>query len=177
MKTSVIYYSETGNTARVARAIAAAIEDIVFLGPLQDAPSLDGSDLVFLGMPIVQFGPPEPVKQFVAEQCAGRRVALFVTHAAPRELDLLQPWLEACKAIAADAELVGLFNCQGQLAEPIRQAMLASDTPMLVQFAQMSDGAAGEPGDKALQEAADFAREVVQRVQAGRPDANRATAL
>jgi hypothetical protein len=166
MKTAVIYYSETGNTAKVGGAIATAIEDTFFLGPLQDAPPLDDDDLVFVGMPIVQFGPPEPVKRFVAEKCAGRRVALFVTHAAPRELDLLQPWLEACTAIAADAELVGLFNCQGQLAEPVRQAMLESGSPMLVQFAQMSDCAAGEPGEAALLEAADFARDVVGRVGA-----------
>ena len=191
MKSAVVYYSETGNTARVGQAIAQAIDPVVtsdntpavaatesivgapiqdarvVVSSIQDEPSLDGCDLVFVGMPIIRFGAPEPAQMFLEEQCAGRRVALFVTHTAPDYLDLLEGWLNACKvaATAASAELVGFFHCQGALAEPVRQYMLASGDAMLTQFAEMASCADGQPDDAALERAAGFARETVAQVE------------
>lgn len=161
MKTAVLYYSESGNTAKVAAAMAEAIGDGTALESLEDAPALDDYDLVFVGMPVIRFGAPEPAQQFLEEHCAGRRVALFVTHTAPDYLDQLESWLDACKDAASSAELVGFFHCQGALAEPIKQWMLNCDQPMLVQFAQMSDCALGQPDDAALQRAREFAAETV----------------
>jgi len=189
MKTAVVYYSETGNTAQVGRAIARALDSVVtpdntaadratsatsnasnapaVVAPIQDEPSLDGCDLVFVGMPVIRFGAPEPAQAFLEEQCAGRRVALFVTHTAPDYLDLLEGWLNACKvaATAASAELVGFFHCQGALAEPVRQYMLASGDAMLTQFAEMAACADGQPDDAALARAAEFARATVAQVE------------
>ena len=161
MKTAVVYYSETGNTAKVATAIHAALGGDAILSPLQDEPSLDGADLVFVGMPIIKFGAPEPAQMFLKEQCAGRRVALFLTHTAPDNLDELASWIDACKQAAAGSEVVGLFHCQGELAEPIKQWMLQSGQLMLVQFAELSGCADGQPDETALARAADFARETV----------------
>jgi len=166
MKTAVVYYSETGNTARVGEAIARALDTPgAVTASIQDEPSLDGCDLVFVGMPVIRFGAPEPAQLFLEEQCVGRRVALFVTHTAPDYLDLLEGWLGACKvaATAAEAELVGIFHCQGALAEPVRQYMLASGDAMLTQFAEMASCADGQPDDAALARAAEFARETVAR--------------
>jgi len=192
VKTAVVYYSETGNTARVGEAIAQALDPVassdntaraatataatqrVIVAPIQDEPTLDGCDLVFVGMPVIRFGAPEPAQVFLEEQCAGHRVALFVTHTAPDYLDLLEGWLNACKvaATAATAELVGFFHCQGALAEPVRQYMLASGDAMLMQFGEMASCADGQPDDAALARAAEFARETVARVElelAGEP--------
>ena len=181
MKAAVVYYSASGNTAKVGEAIARALRDElpgpdgegtaraaneVIVGPLGEAPSLDDRDLVFVGMPIERFGAPEPAARYLAEECAGRRVALFVTHAAPEDLDEVQPWLEACEEAAAGTELVGFFHCQGRLAAPVREAMLASGMPALVGFAEMADCAAGQPNEAALARAAAFARETAARVSA-----------
>ena len=64
---------------------------------------------------------------------------------------------------AAGCDVVGLFHCQGQLAAPVKRAMLASGVPMLVQFAETAACAAGEPGEAALYAAAAFARDIVAR--------------
>ena len=203
MKTAVVHYSETGNTARVGQAIAQALDPVVtsdntaaaaatdsivaapiedapiVVAPIQDEPSLDGCDLVFVGMPVIRFGAPEPAQMFLEEQCAGRRVALFVTHAAPDYLDLLEGWLNACKvaATAASAELVGFFHCQGALAEPVRQYMLASGDAMLTQFAEMASCADGQPDEAALARAAEFARETVAQVERSLVDGRVAAAV
>jgi hypothetical protein len=175
MRTAVVYYSETGNTAKVAGAIAAALGDEaggsdaggsdVILSSLQDAPALDGFDLVFVGMPVLRFGAPDAVRRYLAEQCAGRRVALFVTHTAPDELDQLQAWLFVCKEAAGAAQLVGFFHCQGALAEPVRQHMLSSGVPLLAEFAEHAGVADGQPDEAALARAAAFARETAERVR------------
>jgi hypothetical protein len=183
MKTAVVYYSASGNTAEVGQGIARALRDglpgsegddtaravtDVIVGPLgeaDEAPALADRDLVFVGMPIERFGAPEPARRFLAEHCTGRRVALFVTHAAPEDLPDVEPWLDDCRAAADGAELVGLFHCQGQLAAPVRDAMLASGMPALVGFAEMAGCAAGQPDEAALARAAAFARETVTRVQ------------
>jgi len=182
MRTAVVYYSETGNTAKVAGAIAAALSaeapgEETILRSVQDAPPLDDCDLVFVGMPIVRFGAPEAASAYLAERCAGRRVALFVTHTAPDYLEQLSGWLEACRQAAAGAELVGLFHCQGALAEPVRQFMLGSSDPMLAQFAEMASCADGQPDEAALARAAEFARGTVARAQLESADSREAATV
>lgn len=107
MKTLVLYYSRTGNTARVAEAIAAelgadleALQDpthyagalgflkasrdaltggVAALAPLEHDPA--GYDLVIVGQP-VWANRPTPAVNALAEMPGfhGRRVALFATY-------------------------------------------------------------------------------------------------
>ena len=126
MRSAVIYFSVSGNTEKVARAIAEALPGDVELAELGEAPPLEGCDLAFVGMPIHQFGAPEPVQEFLRTACQQRRVALFITHAAGEEMPELVPWLDACREAAAGCEVVGVFNCQGQV--PPRPAR-AGSTP------------------------------------------------
>ena len=166
MKTAVVYLSQTGRTMKVAEAIARGIEGDVDIKRMSDVQSLDGYDLVFFGMPIHGFGAPKGVQDFLEHTCTGKKVALFVTHAAPEGMDLLTGWLDNCKAAAACADVVGFFHCQGELAEPIRQYMLASDNKMLQEFAQMGDITKGQPDESRLRQATEFGREVA-RTKAG----------
>ena len=163
MKAAVVYYSASGNTRKVAEAIAGALGDDVSPASISEAPPFDDHDLVFVGMPIEQFGAPKPVQAFLAERCAGRRVALFVTHAAPEDMPEAKPWLQSCREAAAGCELAGFFHCQGQLAEPVKRYMLDSGVPQLVGFAQMADVAAGQPDKSRLAAAAEFGREMAAR--------------
>jgi flavodoxin len=162
MKTAVVYLSQTGQTRKVAEAIARGVEGHVDVKQMSDIESLDAYDLVFFGMPIHGFGAPKGVQNFLEQTCSGRQVALFVTHAAPEDLDLLGGWLENCKAAAACTDLLGFFHCQGELAEPIKQYMLASDNQMLREFAQMGDITKGQPDENRLRRASEFGREVAR---------------
>lgn len=160
MRTLVTCFSQTGNTRKVAGAIAGALPGDVPVTPLADAVPGD-ADVTFVGLPVVRFGAPEQVRAFLQERCRGRRVALFITHAAPEDAPELQPWLEACREAAEGCDVVGLFHCQGQLAEPVRQYMLASDAPDLMRFAALADDADGQPDEVRLQAARRFAGHVV----------------
>lgn len=167
MKSTVICYSQTGNTRKVAEAIVDALPGAVTLADLASAPDLGDEDIVFVGMPVVRFGPPPEVAEYLGRHCGGRDVALFVTHAAPEGMPELEPWLAACREAAADARLVGFFDCQGQLAEPVRRWMEGSGMPDLVAFAALADVAAGQPDASRLAAARAFAEETAARVAQG----------
>ncbi len=78
----------------------------------------------------------------------------------------LAPWLDACREAAAGCEVVGVFNCQGQVPASTRQSwMIDTGVPMLVRFGQMAAVADGQPGEAALRRAGDFARQTVARME------------
>jgi hypothetical protein len=167
MKSTVIYFSQTGNTRMVAEAIAGALPDDVTLAELGSVPEPGDADVVFVGMPVVRFGPPPEVAEYLRRYCGGRDVALFVTHAASEGMPELEPWLAACREAAAGARLVGFFDCQGQLAEPVRRWMEGSGMPDMEAFAAMAHVAADQPDASRLDAARAFAQETAARVTGG----------
>lgn len=162
----VTCYSQTGNTRKVADAVAGALPGTPPVTDLAGA-VLDDADLVFVGMPVVSFGAPAEVRSFLQERCRGTRVALFITHAAREDTPELQPWLQACRDAAEGCDVVGLFHCQGQLADPVRRWMAASDMPDLVRFAQLAGDADGQPDEGRLAAAARFAEQVASELASG----------
>jgi len=157
MRSTVVYFSASGNTEKVAKAIAGALPGEVELARLDQAPALEGSDIVFVGMPIHQFGPPKAVCEYLQGACRGRRVALFITHAAGEDMPEVAPWIDACREAASDCDLLDTFNCQGQVPAATRQEWIDTGVPMLVQFGQMAGMADGQPNEAALERARAYA--------------------
>jgi flavodoxin len=162
MKSTVVYMSVSGNTKKVATVIAEGLPGEVRLCALSDEVRVADQDLLFVGMPMHQFGAPEPVSAFLKGACQGHRVALFVTHAAPGDLPELQTWLESCVQAAEGCDVVGVFDCQGQVPPETRQSWIDTGVPMLVQFGQMAAIAVGQPDEAALDRAGRFAAEMAE---------------
>ena len=106
----VVYYSLTGNTRKVAEAIAAELG--VAAENVKAKDGLADGSLVFLGAGL--YGPLRgwDLKQFIGgNDFRGRKVALFGTSGAGRgeELAALEELVEA-----RGAEVVGRFFCSGQ---------------------------------------------------------------
>lgn len=156
MRSAVVYHSNTGNTKKVADAIAAALPGEVIVAPLKDDPPLDGCDLVFLGMPVDRFNAPKCIEPYVEENLASRPVAVFVTHAAPEGEAELQPCLAKCREAASAAEIVGFFDCRGELDEKVARVMMF--IPGLRKFAKRQPETKGQPDASRLAAAAEFAR-------------------
>jgi flavodoxin len=158
MKTLVTYFSQTGNTKRVAEAIYDAITGDKTLQEMKDTQTLEGYDLSFIGFPIHGFGAANQATTFLAEKAGGKKVALFITHGAAEESDDLILWIEACKKAASNAEVVATFNCQGEIAPEIIDMLKSSDDPKLRSFAEMGSHAKGQPDESRLNKAREFAR-------------------
>ena len=65
MKSLVVYYSKTGNTEKVARAIAKGLE--ADLKRVEEVHDISGYDLICVGTPVYGFAPAGPVKKFLEE--------------------------------------------------------------------------------------------------------------
>jgi flavodoxin len=165
MNVLVTYYTQTGNTKKVAEAIYGEIAEAKEIKELAAVESLEAHDLSFIGLPIMAFGPAKPAKEFLAAHAAGKKVALFVTHASPEDSEPLQGWLAACKEAAADTDLVGVFHCQGELAESIADLLAKSDDPQIRAFADGRSETLGQPDETRLERARAFAREILEKVK------------
>jgi len=164
MKTLVAYFSQTGQTKKVADAIYESIEGDKELKELSEVDSLEGYDVSFIGFPIHAFGPSKDGKEFLEEKAAGKKVALFITHAAPEDQEGIDEWLDKCKAAAAGAELVGFFDCMGELSEQIADFLMKNDDPKMRSFGERRPDTVGQPDESRLQRARDFAKEVMGEV-------------
>jgi flavodoxin len=164
MKILVAYLSQSGQTKKVADAIFESIEGDKEIKPLSEVESLDGYDLSFIGFPIIAFGPAKEGKEFLEQKATGRKVALFITHAAPEDQEGVDAWLDKCKDAAADAELVGFFDCMGELAEAIADFLMKNEDPVMRSFGERRPETIGQPDESRLQLARDFAREVTGKL-------------
>jgi len=165
MRTLVAYFTQTGKTELVAEAIYGEVSGDKEIKTLADVDSLEAYDLAFVGFPIMAFGPADAGKDFLENQAAGKPVALFITHASPEDSEVLPEWLDKCKEAAAGTELVGTFNCQGELSAQIADLLSASDDPKLRAFAEARSETLGQPDDARLEKARVFAREIMEKVK------------
>ena len=156
--------SRTGNTKKIAEAIYGAIPQPKDIKPVEDVTSLEGYDLAFLGFPVHSFGPDEPTKTFLETHVQDRAIALFITHMAPEHSPALQEIIQKFRDAAVGANIVGIFNCQGQACEEVKTFMLNSNIPLLRAAAQ-ADSSQGQPDATRLERARTFANETMIRLK------------
>ena len=166
MRTLVAYLSQTGNTKKVAEAIYSQIPEEKEMKELGELEDLDGYDLCFIGFPVHAGNPAAAAKEFLEKKGAGKKVALFVTHAAPEDAEDVPAILDACRAAAASAELVGFFDCQGELDDNVRDFLLKSDSPRHQEFGRRAPETKGQPDETRLEKAKAFARDVIEKAGA-----------
>ena len=166
MKILVTYWSQTGNTKKVAEAIFEALPLEKSIKPFNEVENIEGFDLIFIGFPVMQFGPPAQAKKFLATHAAGKKIALFLTHAMltlhedRQQQAILEKELEKCRIACSKSELIALFHCQGELSKQISDVLMASGNPMLMEFAGMRPLTIGHPNQQELEHAKTFARAV-----------------
>jgi flavodoxin len=162
------FYSESGNTRKIAEALAGSLasapDTIVDLCQIEEIHPgrWQNYDLVFIGTPAISRTAAEPVKNsfenFPPETYPVFKLALFVTYGVPD----IQFYGECIKLIKnycqkLNIEYLGEFCCQGEHRVIDR---LAEKFPEKVPLAQTS---IGHPDAADLQRAADFAIEVYTR--------------
>ncbi len=151
MKSVVIYFSQTGNTKKVAEAIRDAIReetgqcDIVKLKEA-DVKSLADYDLIGLGCPVFVWEEPANVKSFIRSMgpLRGKHCFIFATHGGHPGNTF--PSM-AGKLRRQGLKVIGGFNCDG------------SDRMPLFTFPWFTDG---HPDEIDLKAAASSGREMVE---------------
>ena len=146
MKSLVVYYSESDNTGKLARAIASrlGVEErrIDTVKPEETA----SYDLIFIGTPVHGYRPNETVTRFIAAmpQLPGKKVAVFCTmhlFGHNRVIETMRRQLEAKELIF-----------QGGFCRMGLSRLVANFGPRIFNR--------GKPSFKDLDEAAEFARRI-----------------
>lgn len=166
MKVLVAYMSLTGNTRMVAQAMFDAITVAKEIKELGEINTIEGYDLVFVGFPMHGVGQPaDEAGAFIERHCQGRDIALFVTHASGVGFPLLDEWLANCRAAAAGANLLGMFDCQGRISDEQLDLLRSDPSPEAKDIASRVVGSFGHPDEQELEAARAFATEMVDKAR------------
>lgn len=164
MKVLVAYMSSTGNTKKIAEAIYSEVPAEKEIKQIKEVQDLAGYDLSFLGFPTHGYGPDKKTRACLENLCTrGRKVALFVTHAAHEDEPEVPEWMAKFKEAAKGAEIVGCFDCQGELASGAKLFMKISPNKRLRSDAK-KDNSKGQPDQTRVDKARAFAKETVSQV-------------
>ena len=164
MRVLVSYMSKTGNTKKVAEAIFEEIPDEKELKAIAEVDSLDGYDFAFLGFPVQRMGPDKKTVKLLEKHCVnGRKVALFITHASPEDGEELRLWLDKFRQAARGADIVDMFDCQGELARSVKRIMSIWPDAKFRMWAKQ-DNSQGQPDKTRLDRARAFSRKVIERL-------------
>jgi flavodoxin I len=164
MKVLVAYMSSTGNTKKVADAIYDEITCEKEIKPIREVQDIGAYDLSFLGFPTHGYGPDKKVKEILGRLCTnGGKVALFVTHCAPEDVPEVPEWMAKFKKAAAGANVVGFFDCQGELTKGLELMMKISPNKK-VRFFAKKHNSKGQPDESRLIRARAFARDTLNKM-------------
>jgi len=170
MKVLVTYFSQTGNTEKIAKAICeeAARANEAELKKLEDVSPGDvaGYDFILIGSPLHASNLAGPVKEFLGsiQAGSGQKMAGFITHSAPAYPDqamdgFTEPIKAACKE--KGIEYKGCFDCQGALAESLHEMVKKKQNLNDKQWADKVKQMTGRPNEEDESKAKAFAKELL----------------
>lgn len=166
MKALVTYYSETGNTEKLANAIYEGIEHSekeIF--PIAEVKEVKGYDLVFLGFPVMASSVPARAEQFLKGLPEGTNLAVFATHGSLRGGQLAVTAFDYAMSLAPTCKVVGTFGCRGKVKDSVIQALLKK--PEHKAWAEEAQSSAyGHPDEADLADGRDFAGRMETKVRA-----------
>jgi flavodoxin len=170
MKVLVTYFSQTGNTEKIASAIheEASKNHEVQSKQLKDisAADLAAFDFIFIGSPLHGGNLAAPVKEFLSsiKSGSGKKIAGFITHAADAYPDQdMAKFSEPIKAACKDSgmEFKGCFDCQGFLTEALHEMIKKSQKLTDEQWAARVEQMTGHPNGEDVQKAKTFTQTVL----------------
>ena len=164
MKVLVTYYSETGNTEKVARSIFEGIrkaeKDLL---PIREVKDFEDYDLVFLGFPVHASSVPRKVEPFLKSLPKGTKLAIFATHGSLRGGQLAVHAFEYALSLASKAKIIGTFGCRGKVKHNLIEALMKK--PEHKAWAEEAQSSARHhPDDADLHDAGSFAKKMVKKV-------------
>jgi len=119
MKKLVVYSSAGGNTKKLAEELFKQLVDDKEIAPVDGAPDPAGFDVVCVGF-WLKGGQPDPAAQEYLKKCSGK-IFLFATHGAAPGSDHATMGLNKAGELAANATVIGSFNCQGEVPAKVME--------------------------------------------------------
>jgi len=163
MKALVTYYSQTGNTEKVARSIYDSLQADKELLPVHDVRDVTGYDVVFCGFPVQAHSVPVKVHGLLKNLPDGQKIAFFCTHGSLRGGSLPKQAIESAIGMVPRAKVLGTFGCRGKVDPQIIALLRAK--PEHRQWAEEAVGADAHPDEADLSDARAFAAGILAKVR------------
>jgi flavodoxin len=155
MNILVGYYSETGNTRKVAEAIFAALRHTQKkLLSIDQAEDLDAYDLIFCGTPVQNHGISSKMVHFLEKLPKGKQLAIFLTHGSLRGGEKAVSALYHALSLSKGQIVIGTFGCRGQVKPQMIDLWM--DSPQHQAWAREAQSASGHPDAADLEDAREF---------------------
>ncbi|MFP3928109.1 MAG: flavodoxin family protein [Desulfobacteraceae bacterium] len=164
MKALVTYYSETGNTKKVAENIYEALEEVKKdLTPIDETVNPGEYDVIFCGFPVHAHSVPPKAASFIKGLPEGSRIALFATHGSLRGGELAVTAFHHALTLASKLKVLGTFGCRGKVKPSIIEGMMKK--PEHKAWAEEAQSATGHPDRHDMEDAAQFAALMIQKAR------------
>ncbi|MFQ5722304.1 MAG: flavodoxin family protein [Candidatus Aminicenantales bacterium] len=157
----VTYYSQTGNTKKVAQAIYEALPEEKVIKPLNqlEKEKIDKYDLIFIGFPVQSHSVPLVVEAFLKIIPPNKKIALFSTHGSLTGSRLAREAIEYASILTSKAKILGTFSCRGKVSLAGLKALEKS--PEHKAWSEMAYSASIHPDEHDLADARTFAHWVL----------------
>jgi flavodoxin len=156
MKLLIAYFSQTGNTEKVAKAIADSLEnENRILARVNEVEDLESADVIFVGFPIMHHSVPGQAARLLQRIPAGKSVAFFATHGCLRGGKLAVEGFYHAVSMASNLHMLGSFGCQGKVDHHVLDEL--SHLPEYRSWMNEARSAVGHPDAADLGDARQFA--------------------
>jgi flavodoxin len=164
MKALVTYYSQTGNTEKVAQAVYDGInvagKDII---PIKEVGTAEDYDVIFCGFPVQAHSVPDKVESFLKNVPEGKKLALFATHGSLRGGQLAITAFYKALSLTAKQTVLGTFGCRGRVKSDIIDALLNKAEHRV--WALEAQSAIGHPDESDLEDAKEWAKAMIAKAR------------
>ncbi len=161
MKVLVTYFSLTGNTEKVARAIYEVIKGEKDIVSIKEVENVDKYDVVFCGFPVHTHSVPPIVAEFIKNIPAGKKLALFTSHGSLRGGHLAVTAIEQAVSLALKTRVIGTFGCRGKVSQKLIDDLMTK--PEHRAWAEAAQSADSHPDRADLEDAQDFAGRMIEK--------------
>jgi len=156
MNILVAYYSETGNTQKVAEAIFSGIRHTQkILLPIGQVEYPGKYDLIFCGFPVQHHSVPAKMTHFLQSIPQGKKLALFATHGSLHGGEKAIFAFHAALSLTKGQTILGTFGCRGQVKFQLLDEWM--EKPQARAWALEAQSANGHPDLSDLEDARSFA--------------------
>jgi len=162
MKALVTYYSKTGNTEKIARAIYDVIHFEKELLPVGAIENLQGYDIIFAGFPVHAHSVPAAFLHFFKKASTGQKIALFCTHGSLRGGHLPKQAIEQAIGLASRMKILGTFCVQGQVDPAVIDSL--ANMAQHQAWVEEAQGACEHPDKADLADAKAFAKGILAKI-------------
>jgi flavodoxin len=164
MRVLVTYYSETGNTEKLAKGI---YDGIFFvdkrIAAIKSVGNIADEDLFFVGFPVQAQSVPLRAEKFLKKIPEGKKIALFATHGSLRGGEFAVEAFYDAIGLIRKRTLLGTFGCRGEVKRDMIERLMRK--PEDRYWAMEAQSAAGHPDQADLEEARQWARWMVMKAQ------------